>query len=254
MFNGLETKIDGRMKIRPPLFSGEYYSKYPSDLRKEINILLQKTKLPDFSYNKIKALVVPEEKHSICGRLLAIAYKALGLKRFVRRIYLVGKRNVGIEGFIFDGNNYWKTPLGHIEVVIPKTISNYIIDTRPHFDTPAIETQLPFLQTVIPRFSITPILTDKTVGTSDISSLISSVSSKESVFIFISNILSDPVSVETNNYYTLGGNNNNFLVASLYDLAKNNSWKPVCLDSENTFDSLKPTINNQRHTAIAFLG
>jgi len=245
MLNILETNIDGRSKIRPALFSGKFYLSNPEALKTYTKQLLIDAPLRVFPYDKLRALIVPEGQHTICGKILATAYKILGLKKYVRRIFLFSKRRVGIEGLIFDGNHFWETPLGSVEVVHPKIISNYIIDSRPHFDSPAIETQLPFIQTVLPRFSITPILTDKTVGVEVINSFISSVSTKESVFIFItsSSQNSNRAITEDNNFFDL-----------LSELSSSRNWNKLTLGEENRIPTSKFPHIKESQQAAALLG
>jgi hypothetical protein len=148
--------------VRPAAVAGKWYSASANELRAQIETFLRNVKLPALPA-KINALIVPHAGYLFCGQTAAYAYKAIADKDYKRVVILAPSHYVsfyGVSSFDVDG---YETPLGRVQVdrKIVKTLLNkplFSEQTMAHLREHAIEVQLPFLQVVLKKFKLVPIL------------------------------------------------------------------------------------------------
>lgn len=170
------------MSVRLPAVAGTFYPSNPQELGKLIKNFLSKVELPKVR-GEIKAIIVPHAGLVYSGQTAAYGYVELRKMRNVRKmrkmqfILLGPAHRVGFEGVVQDAHDFWKTPLGRVEICdlrFEKEKNLIVKDSRPHLQEHSLEVQLPFLQFLFhknhgkartgdrisaDKFTITPLLT-----------------------------------------------------------------------------------------------
>ena len=146
--------------IRKPAFAGLFYPKEKAILKRTIQKFLVNAKtITKISEEKIKAIVVPHAGYVYSGQTAAYAYQFLKNKKRVDHLILIGCSHfLTLPGAVQDDCSFWQTPLGKVPVKQFKKQSPLVSDSLPHKDEHCLEVQLPYLQSILQNFSITPIL------------------------------------------------------------------------------------------------
>ncbi len=152
-----EKQISG---IRYPAVAGIFYPVDPQELKQILQGFLDektiKQSLP-------KAMIVPHAGLIYSGSIAASAYAQLQtFAEQITRIVLLGPtHHVAFHGMAFPTAHIFVTPLGNIPID-QQTISSVThfpfvsISDLAHLQEHSLEVQLPFLQALIPTFSLVP--------------------------------------------------------------------------------------------------
>ncbi|MCQ4574685.1 MAG: AmmeMemoRadiSam system protein B [Candidatus Brocadiales bacterium] len=153
-----------------PRVSGFFYPRSVENLQKIIALKLGKVIKQELPGRPI-ALISPHAGYDFSGEVAAYGFSALEGGDYKRVIILApshyGKRFRGVA--VLKASRY-KTPLGEIE--IDKEVCEGLVNNSPKFDSKplfgyysgaymnehALETQLPFLQEVLGKFKLVPLL------------------------------------------------------------------------------------------------
>ncbi|MFH1037926.1 MAG: AmmeMemoRadiSam system protein B [PVC group bacterium] len=159
--------------IRTPAAAGGFYPADPAQLTRMIDGFLEEagSKKPE---GKIIALIAPHAGYPYSGRTAARSF-ALLKGTGVKTVFLIGcSHKAYFPGVSVYGGDGYRTPLGVVPVNkglsewIREQDSNIAYYPEAHGQEHSLEVELPFLQRVLPDFSVVPILigqTDqKTVG------------------------------------------------------------------------------------------
>ncbi|HHT9153050.1 MAG TPA: AmmeMemoRadiSam system protein B [Candidatus Hypogeohydataceae bacterium YC40] len=156
--------------VHEPEVAGFFYPRDPEKLKGMIDKLLNAVPAKELEGRPV-AVISPHAGYDYSGGVAAYGYKALQGKGYKRVIVLApshyGKK---YRGASILKARYYKTPLGQIE--IDQEVCNYLVEHPPYFGSNALfgyyagayrnehsmETQLPFLQTVLGDFKLVPIL------------------------------------------------------------------------------------------------
>ncbi|MEK7821493.1 MAG: AmmeMemoRadiSam system protein B, partial [Planctomycetota bacterium] len=156
--------------VQEPAVSGFFYPRDPEKLKEMLNRLLANAPQKELAGRPV-ALISPHAGYDYSGGVAAHGYKAVQGKGYKRVIVLApshyGKR---YRGAAILKARYYKTPLGQVE--IDQEVCNQLVEHPPYFGRDAlfgyysgayknehsIETQLPFLQTVLGEFKLVPVL------------------------------------------------------------------------------------------------
>ncbi|MFQ5861580.1 MAG: AmmeMemoRadiSam system protein B, partial [Candidatus Brocadiales bacterium] len=157
-------------EVYGPVVSGFFYPRAEDKLQKMITTLLDKATKQEIQGRPV-ALISPHAGYDYSGGVAAHGYRAIKGKDYKRVVVLApshyGKRYRGVA--VLKASRY-KTPLGEIEIdteVCNELVNNSpplesykLIDysTAPYKNEHSIETQLPFLQTVLGEFKLVPLL------------------------------------------------------------------------------------------------
>ena len=148
---------------RYPHYSGQFYPADPCELASTINDYLVKVKLSTVS-GEVKGVIVPHAGFVYSGQTAAYSFELLLTNmdpNQPHRLILLGpSHQVPIpEGqALTQSYTSWQTPLGEV-VVDPIPPNEIFKENNLAFDLEhSLEVQLPFLQTTIPNFTITPLL------------------------------------------------------------------------------------------------
>ncbi len=151
------------MISRKPAVAGSFYPAQPDRLRREVVELLADAA----TAAKVapKALIAPHAGYVYSGPPAAAAFATLRLSaQTVTRVVLIGPAHyVAIRGIALPSFDAFETPLGRVSVDhdslnaiagLPFVSQNDAAHAPEH----ALEVELPFLQIVLPSFSLLPLV------------------------------------------------------------------------------------------------
>jgi len=153
--------LTGAMNVRRPAARG-FYPSQPDQLEDTLRQLLEEAEVTGNWEERIKGLIVPHAGYPYSGKTAAYAYKALQGEDY-SDIVLLGPNHSGRGRRFSLSLADWETPLGTVKN--NTGLSQKILDQselieaneQAHRREHSIEVQLPFLQTVLGEFKITPI-------------------------------------------------------------------------------------------------
>src|SRR5262249_52438752 len=151
------------MPVRPPVVAGRFYPSQPDTCRNELVENLPR-ELPAISGTAIGG-VGPHAGWMCSGAVAASVAAALGRDRAPLTAVMFGAVHVGHgQRASLYGSGAWETPLGRVE--IDGDLAERIATSSPlvepnaaaHQFEHSIEVHVPFLQHVLPRARIVPIM------------------------------------------------------------------------------------------------
>ncbi len=151
--------------IRAAAVAGLFYPADPRVLQTQVGDLLASATPMEHDLPPPKALMVPHAGYLYSGPVAAIAYSSLRPRRqAIRRVVLLGPAHrVPVRSFALPAALAFETPLGLVPVsrtdwLTLQQRNDVVLDDRPHALEHSLEVQLPFLQCVLERFDLIPIL------------------------------------------------------------------------------------------------
>ncbi len=155
-------------KVRPAAVAGSFYPADPKVLSAMIDDLLAHVSEPPIS-NPILAAVSPHAGYPYSGPVAAYTYAALKGRKFARVVVIAPSHYDAFDySSVYDGDAY-ATPLGIVPVdkafaqKLVKMSATMRLSSRGHDPSPegaehALEVQLPWLQRVLGKFEVVPII------------------------------------------------------------------------------------------------
>jgi AmmeMemoRadiSam system protein B len=137
-----------------------FYPRDANDLLAAVDALLA-TRPPAPRGPTPKALIVPHAGYIYSGSIAASAYVlvAPAADRIERVVLLGPAHRVWIEGLAHPGASFLRTPLGDIEVDLEALAAASVpAHVAAHAREHSLEVQLPFIQRVLPRARVAPIV------------------------------------------------------------------------------------------------
>ena len=150
------------MKIRPAAVAGMFYPGNATQLAHDVHAMLAAA-----AVNGVppKVLLVPHAGYIYSGPVAASAYALLvPLARQIQRVVLLGpSHRVALRGLALPGADAFETPLGRVEIdqTAAKKIAHLPqvkVSVQAHAQEHSLEVQLPFLQTLLPKFKLLPLV------------------------------------------------------------------------------------------------
>jgi AmmeMemoRadiSam system protein B len=150
-----------RTKIRPPAVAGLFYAADARRLKAEVSELLGAVKSPTSILPK--ALIAPHAGYIYSGPVAAQAFATLRESaQSVKRVVLIGPAHfVPLRGIAAPTVDAFETPLGRVAVDrhALSTLADLVVETdAPHAPEHSLEVELPFLQTLLPSFTVVPLV------------------------------------------------------------------------------------------------
>jgi AmmeMemoRadiSam system protein B/AmmeMemoRadiSam system protein A len=151
------------LPVKEPAVAGSFYSADPVVLKKEIDGWLAAAAGSRREERPV-AVVAPHAGHVYSGSVAAYSFVQLR-DRYIRTVYLIGPAHRALLDQVTvypDGS--WRSPLGVIPIDSRKARSlldegsGIIAQTEPFSREHSLEVQLPFLQRVLGKFTLIPIL------------------------------------------------------------------------------------------------
>jgi MEMO1 family protein len=150
-------------KIRDSVIAGTWYPADPRLLKKQLLRYVELARPPRLE-GELTGLVVPHAGYLYSGSVAAWSYKLLLENQFDRVLVLAPSHHTSFVGASVYNLGGFRTPLGIVpldgelidELYKHKDIIRFIpqADSREH----SLEIQLPFLQTVLSTFKLTPVI------------------------------------------------------------------------------------------------
>lgn len=151
------------LRTRPPAVAGSFYPADPKALRALVRSCLDAAQ--PGADAPAKAFVVPHAGYVYSGPVAATAYARIAtLRDRVRRIVLIGpSHRVAFRGIALPEAEIFETPLGAIEIdqeAVARALQcpGVLCSDAAHAGEHSLEVQLPFLQTVLDRFALVPLV------------------------------------------------------------------------------------------------
>jgi AmmeMemoRadiSam system protein B len=236
--------------VRETAVAGQFYPGNPAELKRDVELYLSKGK--KLSSPPVM-LISPHAGYVFSGPVAGIGYATVDKK--VTTVFLIGPSHHAVfNGVSIADVDSFETPLGTIPLnaaIVKKLRENPLVRSVPNADIPehSIEVQLPFLQTVLGKFTIVPILTGR-VDLPSVADMILPFINATTLVVassdfshFQSNAKTrqlDDASVKT----ILSGDETGFIEACgeqpirvVMHLAKKLSLSPVLLDARTSYDT-----------------
>ncbi len=258
--------------IIEPKVAGMFYPDDPEELRATVRTYLSQA---NAQHPFPKAIISPHAGFQYSGPIAAESYACLqnDKKRFDHVILLGPSHRYPFEGVAVTSADALKTPLGNIPIdhtLIDEIISLpqvSLVDQAFNTQENSLETQLPFLQSVIDNFSIVPLLIGD-VNYTEVAAVLSMLWNGENTLIVVSSDLShylDDQSAKTidtetvNAILALDPDKISFDQAcgrtgiqALLSIAKEKGLTPGLLDLRNSGDTAGPKDQVVGYAAVHF--
>jgi len=148
--------------VRAPAVAGLFYPAAAAALAAEVDELL--TRAPATPGPVPKALIVPHAGYPYSGPIAATAYARLKPARAtIRRVVLLGPAHRDwFEGLALPSAGAFRTPLGDIPIdreaaAALRGLPQVTVRDDAHKAEHSLEVHLPFLQRLLPEFSLVPL-------------------------------------------------------------------------------------------------
>jgi len=151
-------------KIRKPAVAGRFYPASPKELRDDVEKYLAAATSTNTSVSTpVNILIAPHAGYVFSGAVAANAYARAS--RNVKTVILIGpSHHKRFDGVHVTDARYYETPLGNVEINqdINAKLSKHPLCLRASGAEDAehcLEVQLPFLQVLLKKFTIVPLIT-----------------------------------------------------------------------------------------------
>lgn len=149
-------------QIRQPAVAGRYYADDPARL----NAFLDEHLLaPESTNGKVTAaLIVPHAGYQFSGETAALAFAMIQPDSFEHVLLIGPTHHIAFHGISIAPYQNYRTPLGDVAVAVSQCESLVGSDTifvqreDAHLREHAIEVELPFIQRLLPRSDIIPLV------------------------------------------------------------------------------------------------
>ncbi len=147
--------------VRPPAVAGMFYPNNTQQLAHDVQQLLARASAFDLL---AKALIAPHAGYIYSGAIAATAYATLvPYAARIRRVVLLGPTHrIAVRGLALPGADAFDTPLGRVmldaaAVSAIARLPQVTVSAQAHALEHSLEVQLPFLQSVLPDFTLLPL-------------------------------------------------------------------------------------------------
>lgn len=149
--------------VRPPAVAGMFYPSDARVLRQQIDELLQRVRTEKFQ-GQLLALISPHAGYMYSGFTAANGFKMLEGQQFDTVVIVSPSHREYFDKIsVYNGGAY-RTPLGDVVInaelrsALVKGEDLIITSEHGHREEHAVEVQLPFLQKVLGKFTILPVV------------------------------------------------------------------------------------------------
>lgn len=243
--------------LRPPAFAGSFYPEDEQELKNQINQFLKEAVLPQNFVKGLrpKALISPHAGYIYSGPVAAYGYKLIKSMKYKNVIIFGPSHRMMFQNIALTNFEFWKTPLGIVQLSpLSKKLqeeSYFNSLDEVHAFEHSIEVQLPFLQTVLKDFRITPLAAGRVDNHKEIAKVLSKHLDKDTLIVAssdlshylpykeaekidnktIKNILEFDTDIDPEQACGADG------IIILMELAKLLKWKAKLLDYRNSGDT-----------------
>lgn len=151
-------------RVRPAAVAGMFYSADRSELAHAVDGMLARAHGPAEPSAVPKAIIAPHAGYVYSGPIAASVYVWLRPARErIRRVVLLGPTHrVAVRGLALPDADAFATPLGtvpvdHEGVAAIRPLRQVTVSSAAHAFEHSLEVHLPFLQSVLDRFTLVPL-------------------------------------------------------------------------------------------------
>ena len=256
--------------VRSPQYAGSFYPSNPKELAGMLARLLEENTSSSSSkkehridFKKIRAAVVPHAGYIYSGPTAAVAYNAIAEAK-PKRVVLLGPSHQSYLDGAYSFSGAWSTPLGITHLNNSGLEMHSISNDFEH----SLEVQLPFLQSVLDSFELTPIIYGE-IEAEDLAKEIAPLASKGTLFVASSDLshylpyeeaksvdaetIEAVLSMDLEKFLRVGDACGKTGIAAVMALAKKKKWKPFLLDYKNSGDTAGDKDKVVGYAAIVFI-
>jgi AmmeMemoRadiSam system protein B len=150
--------------VRPPAVAGMFYPAAAAELARDIDALLAVAAAGARGKPVPKAIIAPHAGYVYSGPIAATVYARLApVRGTITRVVLLGPvHRVPVRGLALPGASALATPLGEIPIdagAVERLLKlpQVAIHSAAHAPEHSLEVHLPFLQSVLEKFSVVPL-------------------------------------------------------------------------------------------------
>jgi len=150
--------------IRMPAVAGMFYPGETRELAQNLAQMLGSAAHDAPQREVPKAIIAPHAGYIYSGPVAASVYALLApARRRITRVVLLGPTHrVAVRGLALPGCRAFATPIGTVEIDRPaieilRALPQVVISAQAHAHEHSLEVHVPFLQTVIERFTLVPL-------------------------------------------------------------------------------------------------
>jgi AmmeMemoRadiSam system protein B len=157
------THLTAQERVRKPAVAGYFYPKDRKELTKTVDDFISNVK-PTQIAGKIVGIMSPHAGYVFSGQVAAYSYRHIMNTQYDTVILLGPSHHVFIKGASVGNWDAYATPLGKVKVnkeIVTSLLSRgepFHFVEQAHIMEHSIETQIPFLQRVLKKFDIVPIV------------------------------------------------------------------------------------------------
>jgi MEMO1 family protein len=147
-------------RVRQPAVAGAFYPDSPDALRTMVDGFLAGVAARGLS--GLRALVCPHAGYRYSGPVAASGFKQIAGRDFDQVVVMAPSHHVPFHGVALPDVDAFGTPLGTIPVAARARElvgqGPFVLDSTPHQREHALEVELPFLQRMLGRFELVPLV------------------------------------------------------------------------------------------------
>jgi AmmeMemoRadiSam system protein B/AmmeMemoRadiSam system protein A len=254
------------MKIRTPYCAGTWYSNNPAELADELDEYLNDVKKENLN---VKAIIVPHAGYMYSGRTAAHSFRQLSGD--TEKVIVLGTAHrYPLKGASVQDYDYYNSPLGKVKVSGDvKNIlkeKNVVSIEEADYEEHSIEIEIPFLQRVLGKFELIPIIVGK-VNSTEFSALLEKYYEEKTVIVASVDLshfhnYTDAKMLDDYSIKCILDLNSEgideaeidspYAIKALLELAKRKQWKTKLLDYKNSGDIIRDKSRVVGYSAIAF--
>lgn len=148
------------LRLREPSVAGTFYPDDAAELRALLDRLLGEVKARKL--DGLRALVCPHAGYRYSGPVAASAFKQLAGHSFDQVVVMAPSHHVAFRGVAIPDVDAFRTPLGNVPIAARARElvrePPFVLDSAPHRREHSLEVELPFLQRVLERFELIPLV------------------------------------------------------------------------------------------------
>jgi len=150
------------MKVRPSPLAGYWYPADSQELETMLKKYLGQVQAPEIK-EKIVALISPHAGYQFSGKAAACGFATLKGKDFDRVIIIGPSHHAWFQGICVSSFDFYETPFGRVPVEkkVGEELSRqklFSFNLEAESQEHSLEMQIPFLQVVLKKFTIIPLM------------------------------------------------------------------------------------------------